>query len=81
MKRSYNINSFSGGLNNNTNPRDIKDDQLQVLNGFDNETPGKLKLVGSIVDEDGSTYTESHNNTWQYGNGLFNNPLAIKPEG
>ena len=70
MKRSYNINSFSGGLNNNTNPRDIKDDQLQVLNGFDNETPGKLKLVGSIVDEDGSTYTESHNNTWQYGNGL-----------
>lgn len=71
MKKSYNINNFSGGLNNNTNPRDITDNQFKVLQGLDNEIPGKLKLFGSVVDEDGSTYTESHNNTTPYGNGLF----------
>ena len=71
MKKLYNITNFSGGINNNTNPRDIADNQFKVLQGLDNEIPGKLKLFGSVIDEDSSTYTESHNNTTPYGNGLF----------
>ena len=72
-KRSINVNNFSGGLNNNTNSRDIADNQFQVLNGFDNEVPGKLKLFGSIANYEpasGSNYSETHN-AFNYGNGLL----------
>ena len=30
-KLIYNINNFSGGLNNNTNPRDMSESEAQVL--------------------------------------------------
>ena len=35
-KKAINVNNFSGGLNNNTNPRDIQINEFQTLNGLDN---------------------------------------------
>lgn len=74
-KRSINVNNFSGGLNNNTNPRDIADNEFQTLNGLDNEIPGKLRLFGSVKDFITSNppltynYSETHS-TFNIGNGL-----------
>lgn len=67
-KKAINVNNFSGGLNNNTNPRDIQINEFQTLNGLDNEVPGKLKLFGkinTIPDE----YSKTHS-TFNYGNGF-----------
>ena len=69
-KRSINVNNFSGGLNNNTNPRDIADNEFQTLNGLDNEIPGKLRLFGSVKDfRTSNNYSETHS-TFNIGNGL-----------
>jgi hypothetical protein len=72
-KKSINVNNFSGGLDNNTNPRDLSDNQFKILNGLDNEIPGKLRLFGDIDAYDG--FTEGSNfsqsqSTFYKGNGL-----------
>jgi len=73
-KRSINVNNFSGGLNNNTNSRDVADNEFQTLNGLDNEIPGKLRLFGNIITYDGFespgiNFSETHS-TFNIGNGL-----------
>ena len=72
-KRSINVNNFSGGLDNNTNPRDLSDNQFKILNGLDNEIPGKLRLFGGIDAYDGftsgSNFSQSQS-TFYKGNGL-----------
>lgn len=69
-KKAINVNNFSGGLNNNTNPRDIADNQFQVLNGLDNEVPGKLKTLGSVaVYKSSNNYQEAHS-VFNKGNGI-----------
>lgn len=72
-KRSINVNNFSGGLDNNTNPRDLSDNQFKILNGLDNEIPGKLRLFGNIDAYDGftsgSNFSQSQS-TFYKGNGL-----------
>ena len=70
-KKSVNINNFSGGLNNNTNARDIAANEFAVLNNLDNETPGKLKLFGNVDNYYSSgNYDETHS-TFNEGNGLI----------
>ena len=49
-KETLNVNNFSGGLNNNTNQRDLEVNEYQELKGLSIETPGKLKVSGSVVD-------------------------------
>jgi len=69
-KKSINVNNFSGGLNNNTNSRDIQINEFQTLNGLDNEVPGKLKLFGEVKAYSAlENYSETHT-SFQYGNGL-----------
>ena len=69
-KKSINVNNFSGGLNNNTNPRDIQINEFQTLNGLDNEVPGKLKLFGEVKAYSAlDNYSETQT-SFQYGNGL-----------
>ena len=45
-KKAINVNNFSGGLNNNTTPRDLADNEFQVLLNLSNEVPGKLHVIG-----------------------------------
>jgi len=68
-KRSINVNNFSGGLNDNTNPRDIQVNEFSVLNGLDNETPGKLTTIG-LIDNYSPSFSET-NTTFNPGNGLI----------
>ena len=69
-KKAINVNNFSGGLNNNTNPRDIADNEFQILNGLDNEVPGKLKTLGSVADyKSSNNYQEAHS-VFNKGNGI-----------
>ena len=42
-KKAKNVNDFSGGLNNNTTPRDLGDNEFQVLLNLSN-TFSKLTL-------------------------------------
>lgn len=68
-KKAINVSNFSGGLNNNTTPRDLADNELQVLSNLSNEVPGKLKVIGN---ESNITTTELNAiNSVNYGNGLL----------
>ena len=49
-KEVLDLRNFSGGLNNNANPRDLDTSEFQELNGLSMETPGKLKISGSVTD-------------------------------
>ena len=46
-KENASIKNFSGGLNNNTNSKDLLDNEFQVLDQLSNEVPGKLFPAGS----------------------------------
>lgn len=48
-KRVLNIQDFSGGLNNNTNSRDIDNNELVELNQLNNEIPGKIVSWGKVA--------------------------------
>ena len=68
-KKAINVNNFSGGLNNNTSPRDLADNEFQVLLNLSNEVPGKLKVIGDELDL--TTSELNAINTLNYGNGLL----------
>jgi len=69
-KKAINVSNFSGGVNNNTNPRDLADNEFQILNNVTNEVPGKLKMIGK---QDLVTTDTGINNITglNYGNGLL----------
>ena len=74
-KKALNIDDFSGGLNDNTNNRDIANNQFAILNGVDVEYAGKIKTLGK-VDDTGNypvSGTNDHisSSTINYGNGLL----------
>jgi hypothetical protein len=69
-KKAINVSNFSGGVNNNTNPRDLADNEFQILNNVTNEVPGKLKMIGNqetITVDSRINIIASLN----YGNGLL----------
>ncbi len=72
-KEVLDLRSFSGGLNNKTNPRDLEQDEFQTLQGFSLETPGKLKVSGAVADlpHVSSADEEKFTTTLNHGNGLF----------
>ena len=70
-KKTINITNFSGGLNNNTSPRDLMDNEFQLLLNLNNEVPGKIKLIGT----GGENLTANALNALSsvnYGNGIHN---------
>tara|TARA_R100000951_G_scaffold913_2_gene2747 strand:- start:19120 stop:21516 length:2397 start_codon:yes stop_codon:yes gene_type:complete len=69
-KKAINVSNFSGGVNNNTNPRDLADNEFQILNNVTNEVPGKLKMIGQqdLVSTDSGINSITALN---YGNGLL----------
>ena len=77
-KKAINVNNFSGGLNNKTNPRDLEDSEFTTLNCLDNETPGQLSLFGTSAS--GPAYSEAHNSKFNQGNGLSYITLDRDPE-
>ena len=70
-----NINNFSGGLNNNTNRRDIIDSESQVLLNVSNEIPGKLVMEGRSVASSLSSNDVTTIDALNYGNGLLHTNL------
>ena len=72
-KEVLDLRSFSGGLNNNTNPRDLDTSEFQEIKGLSLETPGKLKVSGAVADlpHVSSADEEKFTTTLNHGNGLF----------
>ena len=71
-KEVLDLRSFSGGLNNNTNPRDLDATEFQELKGLSLETPGKLKVSGAVKTYlSSSADEEKFTTTLNHGNGLF----------
>lgn len=68
-KKAINVSNFSGGVNNNTTPRDLADNEFQVLLNLSNEIPGKLQLIGDELNETSSALNAI--DTLNYGNGLL----------
>ena len=73
-KKTINITNFSGGLNNNTSPRDLMDNEFQTFLNLSNEVPGKIKLIGN-GNETLTANALDGINTLNYGNGLHNTSL------
>jgi len=69
-KKAINVNNFSGGLNNNTSPRDLVNNEFQVLLNLSNEVPGKLKVIGN-GNETLTANTLDGISNLNYGNGLL----------
>jgi hypothetical protein len=72
-KKMLNINNFSAGLNNRTNPRDLKPNEFPILDTVDTETPGTIKIMGASYNTSKSNASKTYNNsqTMNEGNGLF----------
>tara|TARA_R100001443_G_scaffold24448_2_gene36835 strand:- start:5987 stop:8398 length:2412 start_codon:yes stop_codon:yes gene_type:complete len=68
-KKAINVSNFSGGLNNNTSPRDLADNEFQVLLNLSNEVPGKLKVIGDEFNLTANALNAI--DTLNYGNGLL----------
>ena len=68
-KKAINVSNFSGGVNNNTNPRDLADNEFQVLLNLSNEVPGKLKVIGDELHLTADALNAI--DTLNYGNGLL----------
>jgi hypothetical protein len=68
-KKAINVSNFSGGLNNNTTPRDLADNEFQVLLNLSNEVPGKLQVIGNELNVTASALNAI--DTLNYGNGLL----------
>ena len=47
-KLYYNIKSFSRGINNDADPRDIQRDEFAYLKNFSIDSQGQLKSSGSL---------------------------------
>jgi len=74
-KQVLNIENFSKGLNNRTNPRDLAMNEFQALDMLSTETPGTVKVMGASygIPESKSNSQKSFNTaqTINQGNGLF----------
>ena len=47
-KQTFKIESFHGGLNSNSDPRDIRDDESPNLRDVAIDSVGKIKTLGSV---------------------------------
>jgi len=70
-KLTKHINNFSGGLNNNTNSKDLNDNEFQILDKLSNEVPGKITMNGSAVAENIGSNAISDIDNLNFGNGLL----------
>jgi len=70
-KLTKHINNFSGGLNNNTNSKDLNDNEFQILDKLSNEVPGKITMNGSAVAENIGSNAISSIDDLNFGNGLL----------
>ena len=46
-KQTLNINKFEGGMNTDTDPRDLKDNEFAELKGAYIDKPGRIRTSGS----------------------------------
>jgi len=83
-KKVLNLTNFSGGLNNNTNARDLGINEFQVIDGFSIEKPGTLKVLGAVNDlaHVSSADEEQFASAINHGNGLFHyNSYSVPNDG
>ena len=48
MKESFKIGSFHNGLNSKADPRDIKDDELAIIQDGDVDSVGQITMSGDV---------------------------------
>jgi len=58
-KAILNLSSYSGGLNDKTNPRDILDNEFESLDTFAIDIPGKLSVMGAGYEHNLTPLTSS----------------------
>ena len=76
-KQQFKIEQFHGGLNTDSDPRDIAENEFSSLNGLSVSSLGRLCTLGSGVEDSGYTYlaqvldVASDTNSINEGYGLF----------
>lgn len=70
-KKLINVSNFSGGLNKNTNSRDMIADEYQVMLNLNNEIPGKLTTYGKVLADTKNEANGTAIISINHGNGLL----------
>jgi len=70
-KKLINVSNFSGGLNKNTNSRDMIADEYQVMLNLNNEIPGKLTTYGKVLADTKNETNGTAIISINHGNGLI----------
>ena len=68
-KQVFKIKEFHGGINSDSDPRDLREGQSPTMVDCSIDSVGRLKLMGSTSETDGS------------GNGFTHTPLSTKNKG
>ncbi len=69
-KQIWKIDQFHGGLNSNSDPRDIADNELSTVTGLMVDEVGKIRTMGATTEWHSSTLS-NFNGGIQPGYGLF----------
>jgi len=69
-KQIWKIDQFHGGLNSNSDPRDIADNELSTVTGLMVDEVGKIRTMGATTEWHSSPLS-NFNGTIQSGYGLF----------
>ena len=56
-KQTYTIQEFHGGINSNTDPRDISESESPSLQDVSIDKLGRMSTLGSVSPDDGSSNT------------------------
>ena len=67
-KQIYKIENFHGGLNTDSDPRDVADNELPVLTDLVVDEMGKIRMMGGLADHGAPDPTDG---TLRAGYGLF----------
>ena len=70
-KQTLNINRFEGGLNTDTDPRDLKDNEFSELKGAYIDKPGRIRTAGSVSQYNSSDIPLLSRTSTPTGYGLF----------
>ena len=76
-KQVYKIDQFHGGINNNADPRDIKDHEFVELRDIMVDKVGQLRLMGTPSDESNVFSSDALTNSYGYGTFAFSHDYTM----
>lgn len=78
-KKVYKIEAFEGGINQKSDPRDIKDNQLEEAFNVDVSNPGRITMTGDGTSDYNNFNSKRTTVTPNTNNSILNNSINLTP--